>query len=599
MNTKFRYAVLAVLTIGILVALALSVSTPLLYTLENDIFQSRFHENVDILKEQQLNSTTDILPRIQEFIDYPGPISLNIRIHDIGQAQRDLERFRNSHGSVKNLIVRLDMSESEIQALEQNTALQQDILDSLLNTTISLDTLQSMEIQYSGENNNDMMTTVRLQGDELRKKVRGLDGRYRNATEQVMRIGTKLGLEISKTNESQFQVEQIVREIQQPKTITRPPVDTSLVNETARVSLFIRPDAGKYREVIEYMGLSLASRGNTTLRAEGKPITLYIDDLPSFTVVTDTFGYYNTRLPIEQIPAGTHTIYARSSTSRSVNRALTVILVDSVTNLSVSKPDTGGNVNCTGSVMANYPVRSASVQITWDQTHIIITKTDANGYFMREIKLPPGQHTLVAGFSGRGYPINSSESEPRVVDIPLIPDVIPGVETDSGQGMSVISVIGIILLFMGAAIFYLRRISRRKTLISGSNRDADFPAEAGSELRKTDSDLQAPSMKSGEETLIAYYTRILREQGLSAASWSIYQQLAGRMARDFRIKRHKSLTAREMSRNCRGKPYCGAFARFISIYERIRYGGQVSVKDQSVFETALQSTDEQMEGENH
>ena len=99
MNTKFRYAVLAVLTIGILLALALFVSTPLLYTLENDIFQSRFHENTDVLKQQSLNSTTDILPRIQDVIDYPGPVSLNIRIHDIGQAQRDLERFKNSQGA--------------------------------------------------------------------------------------------------------------------------------------------------------------------------------------------------------------------------------------------------------------------------------------------------------------------------------------------------------------------------------------------------------------------------------------------------------------------------------------------------------------------
>ena len=106
-------------------------------------------------------------------------------------------------------------------------------------------------------------------------------------------------------------------------------------------------------------------------------------------------------------------------------------------------------------------------------------------------------------------------------------------------------------------------------------------------------------MKSGEETLIAYYTRMLKEQGLSAASRSIYQQLAGRIAHDLRIKRHKALTAREISRSCKGKSYCGAFARFISVYERIRYGGQDSVKDQAVFETALHTTDEQMGGENH
>jgi hypothetical protein len=86
---------------------------------------------------------------------------------------------------------------------------------------------------------------------------------------------------------------------------------------------------------------------------------------------------------------------------------------------------------------------------------------------------------------------------------------------------------------------------------------------------------------------------------LSAASWRVYQQLAGRLARDLHIRRHRTLTARELSRNCQGKPYCGAFARFTTIYERIRYGGLVSVKDQAVFETAIQAAHEQMGGDDH
>lgn len=590
MNTNVRYAVLAVLTIVILLALALTTSSPLLYSLEKDTFPSPFHENVEVLKQQSLNSTTDIVPQIQDFIDFPGPVSLNIRIHDIEQARRDLERFEKSRGSLKNLIVRLDMNESEIQEIEKNTALQKAILESLLNTSVSLDSMQLMEIQYHDQNNPDMLTTVRLQGNELRKKVRGLNERYRNATEKVVEVGTKFGLDVTETKESQNQVEQIIQEIEQPKTTALLLVDTSLIPGEDRVSLFLRPDTGKYRDIIEYMGISLTLRGNTTLRAEGKPIILYIDDQPVSTIVTDTFGYYNVKLPIERIRAGSHTIYARSPTSRSVNRTLTVIPVDSVTNLTLSKPDQKGNVNCTGYVMANYPVRSASVQIIWDQTHVIVTKTDANGQFMREIQLPPGRHTIIADFSGDGYPINPSESEPRVVDISLI----RGLEPDYGYVWPVISVIGIFLLFLGAAAFYLWRMAKGKTPLSGTSRDADFPADMDSELPQT-----SDSMESGKETLIAYFTRMLREQGLSAASRMVYEQFAVRIAHDLRIKRHKTLTAREMSRNCRGKPYCGAFAIFISAYERIRYGGQVSEKDQAVFETTMHSTDDLMGGENH
>ncbi|MGA2162765.1 MAG: hypothetical protein ABSG28_11325 [Methanoregula sp.] len=600
MNTNARYAVLALIVTGILLILAHAVSTPLLYSLENDIFSTPFHDNVEVLKLQSLNSTTDILPQLQDIIDFPGPISLNIQIHDAADAQRALDLFTKNQVSLKNLIVTLDMNQSEIQELETDTGQQKEILDTLLNTSVTLDSLQTLEIQYRDENNNDMLTTVRLQGDAVRKRVQGLDERYRNSTEKITGIATKFGLDPTKNQESQKAVDQITREIEQPESTARIPVTTSLIPGEERISLFIRPETGVYRDIIECMGLSLTLEGNTTLRAQGQPILLYVDDNPVSNVTTDTFGYYDVKFPIGRILAGNHTVYARSPTSRSVDRTLTVIPLDSVTNLTLSKPDPEGNVNCTGFVMANYPVASASVQITWDQSHVIVTKTNANGKFMQKIQLSPGVHTMIADFYGDGYPLNPSESDPVVVDISFI----RGVDMDYGRIALIISGIGLFLLFLGAAVLYLRRMGQRKIPSSGASRDTEFSAETGSELLLTGpvGSQQNPvddSMKAGKETLITYYTRILREQGLSAASRSVYQLLAGRIAHDLHIRRHKTLTAREMSRNCRGKPYCGAFARFVSVYERVRYGGQVSVKDQAVFETAIDSTEEQMGGEDH
>lgn len=462
MNAKIRSVLLTVIIMGVLLMLAYTVSSPLLYSLEKDNFPSLFHENFNQLKKQSLNSSTDIDPQIQEFINFSGPVSLNIRIHDVEQARRDLERFGKNQGSMKNLVIKLDMNESEIQELETNTALQKEILESLLNTSVSLDALQSMEIQYHDQNNEDMLSTVRLRGNELRKKVHGFSDRYRNATEKVAAISTKLGLDVTKNQESLKEVEQIVKEIEQPDITSQLSVDTLLIPGEDRISLFVRPPTGKYREVIEYMGISLTLSGNTTLRADGKPITLYLDDVPFSTPVTDAFGYYDVKVPIERMTAGTHSVYARSPTSRSVNKTLIAIPVESVTNLTISKPTPNGTVNCTGFVLANYPVRSASVQIVWDQTHVIVTKTDANGLYMREIQLPPGRHTLVAGFSGDGYPINSSESQPRIVDISLI----RGVGTDYEQVIAAITALGICILFIGAAIFYLRRMSHRKSPLS-------------------------------------------------------------------------------------------------------------------------------------
>jgi len=600
MKKRACFAILALMIAGILIALALTHTNPLLYSLDKDNFASRFHENAEALRQQSLNSTTDIDPELQDFIDFTGPVSLNIRIHDIDQARRELERFGKSHQSIKNLVIKLDMSESEIQELERDTALQKQILESLFNTSVSLDTLQAMEVQYHEQNNEDMLTTIRLQGDELRKKVQGMSGKYRNATESVIKNGKKLGLNVTKAEESQKYVDAIIKEIEQPQASRQIAVDTKLIPGEDRISLFLRPDSGRYRDIIEYQGISLTLKGNNTVRAAGIPITIYSEEIPLVQTTTDVFGYYNVKVPIERALIGPNIIYARSPTSRSVNRTLTAIPVDSVTTLQVSRPDSDGNVICNGSVLANVPVRSASVQLELDATQVLVTKTDAKGLYKKTIQLPPGSHTIVARFTGDDYPIYPSESDPVRVDISLI----PGVDMDYRLITLVIVGIVILLLFLGAGLFYYRRISRQKTHILDYVRKSIFrttpdPDPAGTDETARDEGIQSDIPAYNDETIIMYYKRILSEHGLSAASRVVYQQLAGRVARDLRIRKHQALTPREMARTCKGKAYCGTFARFTAAYERVRYGRQHAEKDRTVFETAAELTDEQTGGENH
>jgi hypothetical protein len=602
MKKRACFAILALMIAGILIALALTHTNPLLYSLDKDTFPSRFHENAEALRQQSLNSTSDINPELQDFIDFTGPVSLNIRIHDIEQARRELERFGKSHQSIKNLVVKLDMSESEIQELERDTALQKQILESLFNTSVSLDTLQAMEVQYHEQNNEDMLTTIRLQGDELRKKVQGMSGKYRNATESVIKNGKKLGLNVTKAEESQKYVDAIIKEIEQPEAARQIAVDTRLIPGEDRISLFIRPNSGRYRDIIEYQGISLTLKGNNTVRAAGIPITIYSEEIPLVQTTTDAFGYFNVKVPIERALIGPNTIYARSPTSRSVNRTLTAIGVDSVTTLQVSKPDSDGNVICNGSVVANVPVRSASVQIEWDKSQVLVTKTDAKGEYKKTLQLPPGSHTIIARFSGDDYPIYPSESAPVTVDISLI----PGVDMDYRFITLVMAGIVILFLFLGAGFFYFRRMSQRKThmldliqkIIPGSKQDPG-PAEDDATKGEEDPGILQDIPAYSDETIIMYYRRILSEHGLSAASRVVYQQLAGRVARDLRIRKHQALTPREMARTCKGKAYCGTFARFTAAYERIRYGRQHEDKDRTVFETAAELTDEQTGGENH
>jgi hypothetical protein len=601
MKVKTRYGVLVLLVIAILLVLAHAVSNPLIYSVENDTFSTPFHDNIDVLTSQPQNSTTDIDPLIQDFIDYPGPISLEIQINDVADAQRDLQSFSKSRIRLNNLIVKLNMNQSEIQDIEDNTAQQGQILNTLLNTSVTLDSLQSLEVQYRDEGNNDMLTTVRLQGDALRKQVQALDDRYRNSTEKITTLTTKFGLDDTKNLASQKSVDQITTEIAQPQPASQIAVNTTLTPGDLRLSLYLIPDSGKYGDSIQCMGLSLALKGNTTIRASGQPITLYLDDNPVSRVTTDMFGYYNVKIRIGKFAAGNYTVYARSPDTRSANQTLTVIMADSVTNLSVSRPDANGNVNCTGFVMAGYAVPSASVQITVDQSNVIVTKTYPNGEFIQKIPLVPGNHTLVADFYGDGYPLNPSESAPVTVDITNL----HGTSIDYRQIARILLVVGIIIVSVGAAALYLWRLSQRywerrkqvRKRMPATIRDALFPAGSGNTVDNKSAAKESPD--TIKESLIACYSRILKEQGLSAASRGAYQLLAQRIARDLNIRKHKTLTAREMSRKCREKPYCTAFSRFVSVYERIRYGGQVSVNDQSHMETAIDAAEEQIGSDDH
>ncbi|NMB78254.1 MAG: hypothetical protein GYA23_04090 [Methanomicrobiales archaeon] len=707
MNKKARYAVFAVLTIAVILTLVLSFSTPLLYSLQNDpsshsskfhdnLEKSRYHDNLDALKKQAINSSLDIDPELQELIDIIGPVSLTLEIHDIDEARRYLEMFGERRASIKNLIVKLDMEDSEIQELEKNTALQKQILEALLETTISLDELQSMEIQYYSESTQEMRTAFRMRGNELRKRVQNLNLRYRNATENVATVGSRLGLDVSKNKESADRVDQIVQVIEQPlardtpvpsptpavsprpgvtpatdknagsgngtvspapsqtqkpgTTTPRSPVPTPTPSpavpgttsipptiaptvtppaqptpdpetegatgqssgpgpspepgtagvtnpaqpgeEGKSLSLAVMPETGEYGRTIEYSGISLTPAGSTTPRSENNPVVLYIDGKPVSTTATDRYGFYTMQVPVEHLTAGTHSVYTRSPTSRSEARPLMISPAPSSLYLSASNPDPEGTVFFEGYLDASDgPVARAPVNVDSGQARLFTVTTDDDGYFRQKVRLSPGRHTVIARFTGEGFPISPSESDPVIIDIPLF----SGLDSQTRPVW-----FAILLAFMGVMLvagvsLFLRGRTRDATTAPSSRGDPAGSSRPGV-AEVPDSYRQQWTRTSGDDVsdLVALYARMLREQGLRAASWGVYQQLAKRIANDLNIRQYRTLTAREISRSCGKQPYSAAFTRFVAIYERVRYGGKESVKDRDIFETAMASADEQV-----
>ena len=601
MRADLRYALLVLLVAGTIAMLALTVSTPLLYSVSGDLFPSRFHDNTDALKLQPTNSTTDVIPLMQDLLDFDGPIVLNIRTGDIGQARRDLELYSRSHGSFSNLIVKLDMSDSEIREFSESKALQQQLLMNLLNSSISLAELDSLAIQYRDQNRQNLLVSVQYQGDAIRKKVHELYDQYQQETDKVRQTSAKYGLD---NMEGEADLTEFKRYVQTIDTGRENPVTEFPIYRGTQVSFLMHPETGTYGDTIGCFGYYFSLYGYRVRSVPAMPVTIMFDGDPFATITTDDTGSYTATIPIGRIPAGTHSLYAKSGTTLSDVRTLTITPVDSVTTLAVSPPDNRGAVTCTVLVTANRPVTEAPLELVWDNIHVQQAMTNASGEFAATLRLPAGRHTIVARFSGSGYPINPSESEPQVVEI----SAIQIITEDYQWVIAVLVIAGILLLFVAGAYYYLRRMPGRgpfdlllkKVRLPGSTgAGGGAIAQEPAVTEPVLSPLPEGSIPAEPESLFARYLRLLKGEGLSAAARLVYQQFAGLVARDLQLKRHETLTPREVSRSCTKKPYCSAFSAFVSVYERVRYGGQRSPDVRAAFEAAMQSTGSTLEGERH
>ena len=401
MKISVRYLILAVLVLIIFTALFFSLSAQLIYSLEQDIFISRYHDNTDVLKLQQLNSTTDLLPLMQDLMDYTGPIVLNINLRDMDQVRRDLALFAKYRKNLDNLIIRLDMSESEINEFSKNTDLQRALLEELMKASISLDELKQLEIQYRSENNQNMLISVILQQAAIRQKLKELFGQYETATDKIEAISKKYNLDTTNVEESRTEFKKIVEE----NTKTAPIIGSQTL-QVPTLSLLLKPDTGKYQDVIELS----AFYSSNAIQKTSHPITILIDNNPIIQSSTDAGGIYHSSYVIEKIPAGTHQINATSGSTASEPRTLNIIEVNSTTTLTVKAVSNKPEVQCSGVITANKPVKNAPVDIISDARSIISTTTNNAGQFQSRITLSPGTHRLEARFDNASYPISSSRS---------------------------------------------------------------------------------------------------------------------------------------------------------------------------------------------
>jgi hypothetical protein len=595
MTRKAIFAAVIVTAIIALAGLLSFAAHPLLYSQANETPETEFHINPDILVFGQVNSTTDVYPLMQDLLDSPGDIVLNVRLNDIDSAQADLAAYRKTYGNLNHLVIRLDMNQSEIDTFARSTAVQDQIFQQLMNETATLDALQQLEIQYQDSNDPEMVTSVKYQGATLRKRIHELYDRYSKENTTVTSIATKHGLDTTGYTKSVMEFKKIVS---QADTIVDIPAPARAFNSsTPFLTLAIYPRQAVYRDTILVLGYLNAPDLNT-------PVTVLSDGTPLIHVTPDETGEYRGSFTVERIPAGSHNISARTASLSSPPVYLTVSPVNSTTTLSARPVPGRMAARCTGTVIANHPVRSAPFTITEKGELLIRGMTDGAGAFNATIPLAAGTHIIQAHFSSPDYPVNASESTPVSLTIPPLPaNSSPEERGDFWKTIVTgAAIIGILAASGGGAFWYLGRKKRSVTPVeepAGFVETSRIPRQEPRTPQESTRIDRAILTALKQDALFARFRNLLRSYGLSEAAHLIYLILASRIAVRLRIDRYRTLTPRELGQICEGERYGKSLRSFIVVYEKIRFAGSTGRQAQSDLEATMVKTDRETRGDRH
>jgi len=391
-----------------LAGLAAFAASPLLYSVEKDQAGTVFHKNPEVLRQAAANSTTDMVPLMQDVIDGQEPIAVDIRLRDLPAGQHDLAAYALRYASLRGTVFSLDLAGGEIGAFLTGTSLQKTILAELMNQTAAFDAIQKVARRPENSNNTEVQAAVASQSAALKTSIRALSDRYSVSHAGVMDTSTKLSLDTTEYQKAEAEIQRLVAEIAAAEL---PEADPAYLEET-RITLMIDPEEVTYRQSVQMFGVVSPPGVKRT-------VSLRLDNLPVMSLSTDTRGNYFTSYTVERIRAGEHTIAAGSGSRAPAEKTLRVTRVGSVTTLAAEPGLSGTETGaiCSGTVMANYPVRNAPVTILSDGSSRTDTTTYEDGTFEVFVPLSPGNHTLRAEFSSEEYPISPSLSEEVTIEV--------------------------------------------------------------------------------------------------------------------------------------------------------------------------------------
>lgn len=567
-------------------AVLLLVSTgqqPLLYTITNEPRETQFHTDIRVISAISVNSSADLLPVMQDLLDISGTIAITIRKNDLETAGQDLARYQKRYQDLNNIILKLDMNQSEVADFSKNSRQQNDILRQFVNSSESLQSLKKLEVQYHEDNDPTSLTTVKLQGKALERKLRTLRSEYETITDIMTGQAESKGLDSQGVRKGKEAIGTFTQEVAADQDVRERQYADSELTSSA-ISILVEPDIAEYRELIDIFGFI---SGN---RISSRPIWIVIDGNPVAQVKTDDTGQYRTSYEIRNIAGGNHSVSTYWDGTRSESRTINVPMGNTTLSLGYRVVKNQAIVNLSGVLSARQPVQQAPVRVLVNNETWNTTITDESGRYFTSIALPAGTYSLNTVFDNSSFPLNSSMSSG--FDITSTGRSISSIVKSREQSPAYRWIILLLIpCFGGVAWWYIRRNrgSWRMNRIPG-DRSREASGNDLSKEQKHSDELSLDSLlaeKSGSHT---HYT-------ISDAAYLMYGRLLSRLLSDLPVSHIRTVTPRELTSLLSDHPRAEFIMVFVWLYERVRYGGSDTEEEFEELRLAMNDIEQNLAGD--
>jgi hypothetical protein len=534
------FILLSIVFLGI--TIPVFVLNPSLYTVYEQAF-TPYHSDPNVLRVYSGEQASDVSARMQELLNTPEPIILNVKASNFEEAERELMEYKEKSQYFNRVIINLDLSNSTIGDFQRESRKNLAALERIINESAQFDQINRLEIQYRSEDDPALLYSITYQGEAVQNAIEKSAKEYIGREPRIIELGNQLELNTTNYKESGeilkdlLEIDQVHQET---RDLNKPTLNIS------SLSLTVSPDSGHYGETLQVTGAY-----TFMLLPE---VTLQVDGKDWKKVVPDQNGIFGSPLTIGLIDAGSHHIFATSNNRYSNTVSFSVVPINPNLSLTILPGTNWNEIDINGSLTADLqPVIHAPVSILVDGFEFANASTNENGYYSTILVLPPGNHTIQSSFDDPGFPL-----------LPALSELYPITISSANRLLWTFLIgAGIIILSLFISMWYLQRTHVAiETISSEPAISAGVPVSEEGIMKLHDRD-----------RVRSRYKELIEHNKWSEAANLLYRSLIERINVPQGMPTVSAMTPREFSIFLSKCVPETPIMSFIKRYEEIRYGG--------------------------